>query len=113
MRSSYDHWILGITLDNIEIEKRKFQSSEYPININDADIYKIILFEKLSLSKKDFKYFIGYNGDEEVKSWFIILPIISSYTKSFDESKYMFFLIKDMNSYKNIMISQIKLAIWY
>ena len=30
--------------------------------------YKIVLFEKLSLSKKGFKYFIGYNGDEEVKS---------------------------------------------
>ena len=94
------------TFDNTEIEKRKFHYSKYPIKINIADIDKIILSKKVSFRKKGFKYFIVYNDDEKVKPICIMLPKITRYVQSFDESKYISFLIKDnelIEKYNNIL----------
>ena len=41
------------------IEKHKFQNHKNPILIDDVDISKIILSNKVSFGKKSFKYFIG------------------------------------------------------
>ena len=49
-----------ITFDDIEIKNINFT-----ININNADIDKIIP-KKVSRSKKGFKYFIGYKEDGKV-----------------------------------------------
>ena len=49
-----------ITFDDIEIKNINFT-----ININNADIDKIIT-NKVSRSKKGFKYFIGYKEDGKV-----------------------------------------------
>ena len=49
-----------ITFDDIEIKNINFT-----ININNADIDKIIP-NKVSRSKKGFKYFIGYKEDGKV-----------------------------------------------
>ena len=58
------------------------------------DISKIV-FNKVSFDKKGFKYFIGYKDDEKVKPLCIMLPKMSGYTKSFNETKYMSILIKE------------------
>ena len=43
-----------LTFGKIEIEKRKFYYSKYPININNVNIKKIIISKKKSSSKKRF-----------------------------------------------------------
>ena len=43
---------------DIEIGKQKFQKK--PISIKNIDIKKIVVSNKVSFSKKGFKYFIGY-----------------------------------------------------
>ena len=56
----------------------------------------ITLSSKVSSGKKGFKCFIGYIEEGKiVKPLFIMLPKMNGYTKCFDETKYMSFLIKD------------------
>lgn len=56
-----------ITFENIEIGRRNFHYSKYPINISDVDITEIVTANKVSFCKKCFKYFIGYKVDQKVK----------------------------------------------
>ena len=53
-----------------------------------------------------FKYFSTYKDDENVMPIYIMLPKMSRYVHSFDESKYISFLIKDhelIEKYGNIL----------
>ena len=53
---------------------------------------RIVVSNKVSLDKKGFKYFIGYeNDDEKVITLSIILPQMSTYRRDFNETKYMSF----------------------
>ena len=49
-----------IKFGDIEIEKQKFHQHKRPISIKNIDINKIVLLNKASFGKNDFKYFIGY-----------------------------------------------------
>ena len=42
---------------DIEIKKQKFQQHKRLISINNIDIIKIVISNKVSFSKKGFKYF--------------------------------------------------------
>ena len=50
----------NIKFDDTEIEKHKFDQCKSPILIDNIDVNKIVVSNKISLSKIDFKYFIGY-----------------------------------------------------
>ena len=65
--------------------------------INNSDINKTVVSNKVSFSKKGFKYYIGYKNGKRVRRLCILLPKISAYRRDFDETKYMSFLIKDMS----------------
>ena len=45
--------------------------------------------------KKGFKYFICYKDAKKIKPSCIFLPKMTEYRKDFDETKYIYFLIKD------------------
>ena len=45
--------------------------------------------------KKGFKYFICYKDAKKIKPSCIFLPKMTEYRKVFDETKYIYFLIKD------------------
>ena len=49
-----------INFCNTEVEKHKFHQSKSPIPINNGDINKILLSNKVCFGKKDFEYFIAY-----------------------------------------------------
>ena len=49
-----------IKFDGTEIEEYKFHQNKSPILINDMDMNKIVVSNKLPFGKQDFKYFIGY-----------------------------------------------------
>ena len=64
-----------------EIKKYKFHSHENCILTDDVAIIKIIVSNKVSFSKKGFKYFIGYHDIEKVKLLCIciMLPKMNGY----------------------------------
>ena len=49
---------------DIKIEKRKFHGHKNPILIDDVDIDKKLISNKVSFSEKNYKYFIGYKNDD-------------------------------------------------
>ena len=81
-------------LDDSELEKCKSHYSKYLININSIDTKKLIISNNVSFGQKGFQYFIGYKVDEKVKPLCISLPRMSGSTKSYKETKYMFFSVK-------------------
>ena len=52
-----------LTYADAGIDKRKFRCYKDQILI-DADIYKILISNKVSFGKKYDKYFIGYKNDD-------------------------------------------------
>ena len=64
------------------------------------DINKIVLSNKVSLGRKDFKYYIGYKDAKKIRPLCIFLPQMGAYRRDFDETKsislnYLTILIKD------------------
>ena len=83
-----------VNFDDSEIEKYKFHQYKRPISINNIDVNKIVVSNKASLGKNDFKYCISYKDAKKISLW-IILPKISAYRRDFDKTKCTSFLIKD------------------
>ena len=79
----------------MRLKKNAFHKFKYPIDINEVNIGKIVISNKVLYGKKCFKYFIGYKDDDKIKPLCIMLPKFSGYVKCFDETKYMSFLIED------------------
>ena len=63
-------------IGNIEIEKQKLWYHKNAILICDIDIDKIIGSNKISFSKKGFKYFIGYKDNKK------LVPYVYCFQKS-------------------------------
>ena len=55
-----------IQFDDTETEKYKFHQNRSPISINDIDINKILVSNKLPFSNQDLKNIIGYKDAEKV-----------------------------------------------
>ena len=49
-----------VKFGDLEIEKQTFHQHKIPILIENIDINKIAVSNKVSFGKKGFKYFIGY-----------------------------------------------------
>ena len=49
-----------IKFDDTEIEKYKCHQYDRPILIDNIDVNKLVVSNKISFGKNDFKYFIGY-----------------------------------------------------
>ena len=84
-----------IKFDDIEIDIYKFHQYKSPILIDYIDINKIVVSNKISYGKNDFKYFIGYKDAKRIRPLCILLPKISAYRRNFDETKCVSFLTKD------------------
>ena len=84
-----------IKFDDIEIDIYKFHQYKSPILIDYIDINKIVVSNKISYGKNDFKYFIGYKDAKRIRPSCILLPKISAYRRNFDTTKCVSFLIKD------------------
>ena len=63
-----------IKFDNDEIEEYKFHQYKSPISINDIDINRIVASNKFPFGKQDFKYFIGYKDNKEIRPLWIFFP---------------------------------------
>ena len=77
-----------IMFDDDEIEKCKFHYSKYPINISNGDIDKMIIGNCLSFGKNVLNTLLDTRLVKNLSR--ILLPRMSKYTKSFDETKFVF-----------------------
>ena len=93
-----------IKFGDIETQKQKFHQQKGPISIKNMDINKIVVYNKVSFGKKGFKYFIGYKDPKRVRPLCIFLPKMSAYRRDFDETKYIYFLIKHDELFKKIKV---------
>ena len=85
--------------DDTETEKCEFNQHKSVILLSNIDINKIVVFNKVSFSKKDCKYFYGHNDAKKIKSLCIFLPKMSAYRKYFDETKCISFFDQKMMNY--------------
>ena len=85
-----------LKLDNIRVNKKEFHRPNQSIDLMSLNVDQTVIFDKFKHSDDGFKYFIGYQEDEIVKPFCIILPQMSGYIKYFEnDGKNMSFLIKD------------------
>ena len=52
--------------DDTEIEEYEFHQYKTPISINDTDINKIVVYNKLPFGKQEFKYYIDYKDAKKL-----------------------------------------------
>ena len=91
-----------IKFDGTEIEEYKFHQNKGPFSINDIDIDKIVVSNKLPFGKQDLKYFIGYIVSVKNRPLCIFRPQIVIYKRNFDENRRISFLIKKEKFLLNI-----------
>lgn len=63
--------------------------------MNNLNIDKILISNKVLFCKKGFKHLIGNKDEDKIKALCLMLAKTSGYAKSFDETKHMFFFILD------------------
>ena len=80
-----------ITFGNTEVEKHKFHQYKSPNPINDVDISKIAVFNKVPFGKKCFKYFIGYENGKKAETFMRNASKMSACRRDFDETRYISF----------------------
>ena len=56
-----------VKLDGTEIEEYKIYQFKSPISINDIDINEIVVSNKFPFDKQEFKCFIGYKDNKEIR----------------------------------------------
>ena len=73
-----------------EIEEYKFYQNKTPILINNIDVNKIVVYNKLSFGKQDFKYFVGYKESEKIRPLCIFCLQMIIYKRNFVENRHKF-----------------------
>ena len=68
-----------------------------PILIDNTDINKIVISNKVFFHKKHFKYFIGYKDTKYIGTLFTLFLLkMSAYRRDFDETKHMSLSMKNI-----------------
>ena len=87
-----------LRFNNIKLNKKEFHKSK-PIDLFSVDLDEIVS-DKFKHNEEGFRYFIGYQKEENVKPLCIILPQMDGYIKYFDNGrKNMSFMIKDVEGW--------------
>ena len=91
-----------LKFNNIRVNKKEFHKSKQPIDLMSINVDQIVVSDKFKHNSEGFKYFIGYQEGEIVKSLCIILPQVSAFIKYFENgTRNMSFLIKDDEVWEN------------
>ena len=72
-----------LKFNNIRLNKKEFHKSKEPIDLMSVNVDQIVVSDKFKHSDEGYKYFIGYQVDENAKPFCIILPQMSGYIKYF------------------------------
>ena len=94
----------NINFDNKNIKKSDFYNKNKKIfNIDDIDVNKILVSKKEQYGKyNSFKYFIGYNDNNVIRSLYLFISQTTGYINKFDQNKMaLSLMIKDIQLLKN------------
>ena len=81
-----------LKFNNIKVNKKEFHKSKQTIELDVADTGTIVVSDRFKHSEEGFKYFIGHQENEIVKTLCIILPQMNGYIKYFENGgKNVFF----------------------
>ena len=84
----------NINFNDKKINKNNFYRNKKLFNIDDIDVKKILISKKKPYGQKSlFKYSIGYNDNDDIRSICIKLPQMICYDKYFNINKTMFFKV--------------------
>ena len=87
----------NIIFNDKKINKSNFYKNKKLFKIDDIDINKILVSKKEPYGKKSsFKYFIGYDDNDDIRPLCIRLPQMIEYAKYFENNnKTMSFKVSD------------------
>ena len=72
-----------LKFNNIRVNKKEFHKSKLEIDLDSVTVDKIVISDKFRHSEEGYKYYIGFQEDEIVEPFCIILPQISGRIKYF------------------------------
>ena len=72
-----------LKFNDIKLNKKEFHKSKEAIDLMSVNVDQIVVSNKFKHNNEDFKYFIGYQESEIVKSVCIFLPRMCGYIKYF------------------------------
>ena len=70
-----------IKFGDIKIKNQKLYQHKRSTSIKNIDINKIVVSNKVSFGKKDFKFFIDYKEARKIRPLCIFLPKMNAYRK--------------------------------
>ena len=89
--------------DDTEIEEFQFPQYKSLILINNIDINEIAVSNKFLFSKQDFKYFLGYKDNQEIKPLCIFFPEMNIHKRYSDKTRCMYFMKKCEKNFDKYM----------
>ena len=79
-----------------EIKKSEFYKNKKVTSIDDINVNKILVSKKEPYGAKNlFKYFIGYNDNDVIRSLCVRLPQMTDYARKFDNNVTMSFRVNN------------------
>ena len=98
----------SIKFGDKKVDNRNFYKNKKLFKMEDIDINKLLVSKKEPYGENSFKYFIGYNDDDGIRSLCIKLPQMVGYVKHFKnnnnnnkDSKRISFEVSDKKLLKN------------
>ena len=87
----------------LKLKNSNFCQYKSLILINNIDINEIAVSNKFLFSKQDFKYFLGYKDNQEIKLLRIFFPEMSIHKRYSDKTKCMYFMKKCEKNFDKYM----------
>ena len=79
-----------------KIKKSEFYKNKKVTSIDDINVNKILVSKKEPYGVKNlFKYFIGYNDNDVIRSLCVRLPQMTDYARKFDNNVTMSFRVNN------------------
>ena len=86
----------NINFNDKKTKKSIFYKNKAIYNIEEIDVNNILVSKKESYGNKNsFKYFIGYNDNDNIRPLCIRLPQMTGYVRKFNENATMSFIVKN------------------
>ena len=86
----------NINFDDKKIRRSSFYKDKKINNIEDIDANNILVSKKEPYgTKNSYKYFIGYDDNDNIRPLCIRLPQMTKYARKFNENATMSFIVKD------------------
>ena len=91
----------------VDTKTEKYKIHQYKNPINDKNNNKIVVSNKFSFGKHDFKYFISSKDNKETRPLCIFFAEMSMHKRYSDKTKCMYFMMIGEKSFDKYMIDNL------